>query len=437
MIKKANVLFFLILITLLASAITVNAGILENFEKELTDLVNKTEPFLVTVEAKSFDYKRLNVGSGTLIDDYGYILTTASVIGENDEISVTFKDGDSYPAELIGIDNQSGIALLKIDPTNRQTPKLGDTRKLKEGSLIIVVGNSYEIPGSVNFGIYSGITDEGMLQISMQAGPGSSGGAVFNTKGEIIGILVAQTTETVSLYLPYEKQLKKKVKKYQSSGIDSYHKIGVDLPSSSTSLVVGVDRLNKIIDQLKKYGEVKHGFLGIKQKTLNKKTLRKHNIETGVLIAEVTGDSPADRAGLLKGDIIVKFNDTPVKGPGHLYILVRSKMPGDTVVLEVLREEGSVKDVKVTLGEVSDNEYQSFRDKFSYYPIDDNLLVDIQKNLESKFADLGDYLDGMKNYHNPKTDIDISELENKIKELENHLKDLSAQIDELSKKLKK
>ena len=436
MIKKANVFFLVILTILLTAAITVNAGILESLEKELTDLVNRTEPFLVTVEAKSFHHARLNVGSGALIDDYGYILTTASVIGENDEISVTFKNGDSYPAELVGIDRLSGIALLKIDPVDRQTPKFGDPYKLKKGAWIIVIGNSYEIAGSVNFGVYSGITDEGMLQISVQAGPGSSGGAVFNTNGEIIGILVAQTTETVSLYLPYEKQLKKKIKEYQYFQTDSYHKIGVDLPTSSISLVVGADRLSKIVDQLKKYGEVKHGFLGIRQKKLNKKTLQKHNIETGVLIAEVTDDSPADRAGLLEDDIIVKFNGAPVKGPGNLYMLVRSKMPGDAVKLEVLRE-GSSRDITVTLGEVSDNEYPGFRDRLGYYSIDDNFLADIQKGLKNKFTDLSDNLDRIKNYQDLKIDANISELEDKMDELEDRLEDLSEKIAELTKKVKK
>ncbi len=436
MIKKANVFFLVILTILLTAGITVNAGILESLEKELTDLVNKTEPFLVTVEAKSFHHARLNVGSGALIDDYGYILTTASVIGENDEISVTFKNGDSYPAELVGIDRLSGIALLKIDPVDRQTPKFGDPYKLKKGAWIIVIGNSYEIAGSVNFGVYSGMTDEGMLQISVQAGPGGSGGAVFNTKGEIIGLLVAQTTETVSLYLPYEKQLRKKIKEYQSSKTDSYHKIGVDLPTSSISLVVGADRLNKIVDQLKKYGEVKHGFLGIRQNKLNKKTLQKLNIETGVLIAEVTDDSPADRAGLLEDDIIVKFNGAPVKGPSHLYMLVRSKMPGDAVKLEVLRE-GSSRDITVTLGEVSDNEYPGFRDRLGYYSIDDNFLVDIQKGLKNKFTDLSDNLDRMKNYQDLKIDANISELEDKMDELEDRLEDLSEKIAELTKKVKK
>ena len=384
---KANVFLLIIATILFTTTITVSAGFLESLDEELTGIVSKAEPFLVTVEAEDHHLGRMFVGSGVLIDKDGYIITTASVVGDDNDIVVRFKNENSYPAEIIGVDRQSGLALLKIEPIDHQTPTFGDPRKLKEGSWITVIGNSYDIPSSVNFGVFSGITDNGLLQLSVQSDPGSSGGAVFNTKGEVIGILAAQTTETLSLFCPEDKLLGIKADIYNSYSMGRLKIFGIDIPSSNTSLAVPVDKLDKIIDQLKKYGEVKYGFLGIKQTGLNKRTRQDNNIEGGVLVTNVSKDSPAEKAGLLEDDIIVKFKGTPIKGPGHLYDLVRSHNPGDEIRLEILRD-GSTKKVTVTLGEAANDEHFGYFNYPGFYSTDDDVKAAIQKKLKDGLIDL-------------------------------------------------
>lgn len=406
MLKKVNVLLLAVSIVL-SSIVTANAGILQNLDDELTGLVKKTEPFLVTVESRGSHLDLLLVGTGVVIDKEGYILTTTSVATEDDDITVTFKDGKSYPADFIGADGYSGLAMLKIKPVDREIPKAGDAYKLKEGSWVTVIGNSYDMPSSVNFGIFSGITDEGLLQLSVATSPGSSGGAVFNTKGELIGILVAKATETVSAYIPNLKNLTVKAYSSATSRAGGFHEVGVDLPSSATSLAVPIDKVLMVAEQLKKYGEVRRGFLGISQRRLSEREMKRHDIDGGVYVTDVSIDSPAYEAGLGKRDIILKFDGVTVKNPGHLYGLVRSHLPGDKVNLEILRGDSTI-DVKVTLGEVSDNKFFASWEFPWIHSIVDDLKVD----------------------------VDISDLQKKLEDMEKRLQKLFEKIEELDRRMR-
>lgn len=407
MCKKANVFLLTASILFLSTITTANAGILQSLDEELTSLVKQTEPFLVTVESRGNHLDMLLVGTGVLIDKEGYVLTTTSVASDDDDISVTFKNGDSYPADFIGADNYSGLAMLKIEQVDRQTPNIGDPYRLKEGSWVIVIGNSYDMPSSVNFGIFSGVVDEGLLQLAVITNPGGSGGAVFNTKGELIGILVAKATETVSVYIPSSKNLRMKAYSSASSKIRSLQEVGVDLPSTGTSLAVPIDEVLKIVNQLKEYGEVKRGFLGISQRRLNKREMRRHDIDGGVYITDVSISSPAYEAHLKKGDIILKFDGVRVKGPEHLYGLVRSHLPGDKVELEILRDDSTV-EIKVSLDEASDSRFFGNWEFPKIYSMVDDL----------------------------KADIDISDLKEKLKDLEERLQKLIEKIEELDSRKK-
>ena len=407
----------------------VCAGILESIDKELTQLVKNAESFLVTVEAEDQRKQNLYVGSGVLIDTDGYVVTTISVIGNNDDIKVTFKNNESYPAELVGIDNQSGIALLKIEPVDRQIPGFGYPYQLDEGAWMTVIGNSYEMPVSVNFGVFSGITDKGLLQLSVQSSPGSSGSAVFNTKGEVVGILIAQTTETASLRFPYDSNLKVRVKEYQSYYSGKYSGLGVELPSTNTSLAVGIDKIQRIVSQLKEYGEVRYGFLGIMQRKLKTKELKKHNIENGVLITKVIKNSPAEKAGLQEDDIILKVNDKVIESMGVLYTTVRSHEPDDVIDLEILRDSLSQK-ITVTLSEIPYKESFGFLDNMRNY-YDEDVWVTAKEHLKG----LEEYLENVNK--NLKTDTNFDEFEEKLEDLEKYLENLSEKITELSKRLEK
>ncbi len=406
MVKKANVFLLAISIVLL-SIVDVNAGILQNLDDELTSLVKKTEPFLVTVESRGSHSDVLLVGTGVVIDKEGHILTTTTIATKDDNITVTFKDGKSYHADFIGADGYTGLAMLKIEPVDKKIPDIGDPYRLKDGSWVTVIGNSYDMPSSVNFGIFSGITDENLLQLSVATGPGSSGGAVFNTKGELIGILVAKATETVSAYIPSLKNLMAKAHNPVESQVGDYHKVGVELPSSVISLAVPVDKMLMVAEQLEKYGKVRRGFLGISQRRLSRREVKRYRIDSGVCVTDISIGSPAYEAGLKKKDIILKFDGVTVKNPGHLCELVRSHLPGDKVGLEILRD-GSKIDVKATLDEASDSNFLASWQLPWIHSGNDDISTDVNvSDLKEKIDDLEER---------------IQKLVEKIKELEHQTK---------------
>lgn len=434
--RIANVLIYFTLTLLLTTSITAQAGILESIDKEITDLVKTAEPFLVTVEAKNRHYNKLFIGSGILIDRDGYILTTSSIADSNEEITIKFKDGDSCPADIIGIDRESNAALLKIKPVDRQTPKFGDPDKLRDGSWITVISNSYDIPTSVSFGIFSGITDDGLLQLSTQSYPGSAGGAVFNAKGELIGMLIAQTTETTSLLLPYENYMNFKIKDDIPSMLTANNKLSIDIPSNNASIAIGIDKINRIVDHLKKFGKVKHGFLGIVQTELPKKIKRKYDLDGGVLVTEVIRNSPADKAGFLENDIIIKVEDKLVKCTGYLYGFINSCIPGEKVKFEIIRNDSKMT-ITATLGEAMNNSFEKYYNNHKRFNADSDIWTGITKNFEDNLVDLHKYLDKIKKQNRFPASEDIDDLEINLKDLEVQLEKLSDKIANLYKKLEK
>jgi len=428
--KIAKVFFVSILAIISISAANADAGVLENLDEELTYLARQTRPFVVTVETRDYARNNVFVGTGVLIDKTGYILTTTSIVSDSDAVKVTFNGGDEFAAEIVGSDQHTGLALLKIKPVNRDLPKFGDPYSLKEGSWIIIIGNSYDIPNAVNFGVFSGLTDEGFLQLSAQSGPGSSGSAVFNTRGEMVGLLVAQAKETISVQLPADNFIKVKTNNYGATPSPSPSGIDIGIPSAGIGLAVPVDKLKHVSDQLKVYGEVEHGFLGIKQKRLNEKQRRQFEVDGGVQVTAISKDSPAEKAGIAKSDIIVKFDGKKVKGPGHLYSMVRSYLPDEKVTLDLIRDTTSIS-VTVTLGQTNDNGSFGFRrnsglkNQPGYLPSKE--LADKINLAEKQIADLNSDLD--------KTDLRLKfeELNSRLRDLERDFKELSAKISGLTK----
>ena len=360
--KIANVLILKTALLTLAFAGIAFAGVLENLDRELTALVDSTEPYLVTVEARFEQFDKVFVGSGILIDNDGYILTTISVVGDCPVADVSFNDGEKYTARVIGCDHNSGLALLKIEPVTRKTPVFGNSESMKQGSWVLVIGNSFEMPNAVSLGVYSGLTDEGFLQLSVQAGPGSSGSAVFNSSGQLIGLLVAQATETVSFKLPGDRaaRISQASDYYTSVGL-SLPAMGIDLPSAGINLAIPVSRMKMVTDQLKKYGKVRRGYLGIRQKPLKAGKLAELGIKGGVEVIEIVKDSPAEEAGLSKGDILIELAGTRIESPGHLYSLVRSYKPDDRIDLKIIRD-GKKQEIAVTLDEAPDEGYFGFKE---------------------------------------------------------------------------
>ena len=186
---KLKFFITVLLVTLVFGGGSAYADLKGTLDKELSSLIKSTEPYLVTVRG---DGNRRNlVATGIVYNNEGYVITSSPAYFA-DHFKVTFANGESYEAEPVGVDHETGLAVLKIKG-NRQfeSPPWGTASSLKEGDWVLFVGNSYDNPSSVNIGTFSGIDDDGLLELGLNVKPGSSGGAVLNTDGKVIGILVA------------------------------------------------------------------------------------------------------------------------------------------------------------------------------------------------------------------------------------------------------
>ncbi len=273
---------------------------------------------------------RVAMGSGVIISPDGTILTNAHVVKDMDEIKVTLVGKKSYTAKVVGIDPPSDIAVIKIDASGLKTAALGDSSKLRVGEIVLAVGNPFGLNQTVTQGIVSatgrtnmGIIDyEDFIQTDAPINPGNSGGPLININGEVVGI----TTAIAS-----------------SSG--GYQGIGFAIPSNSAKL---------ISDEIMKEGKVRRGLLGVNIQDLNEALAKSFGISdiNGALVSSVVPGSPADKAGIKSGDVIVKFNGKDVSSSSELKNLVGAIKPGAHAKLTLHRSKKTM-DLDVTIGEAT------------------------------------------------------------------------------------
>jgi serine protease Do len=260
-------------------------------------------------------WKEQSLGSGVIISPDGYIITNNHVVEQADEIRVTLFDKRSFKAKVIGSDNKTDIAIVKIDAENLYAVQWGDSDKLQVGEFVLAVGNPYGLSHTVTMGIISavgranvGIADyEDFIQTDAAINPGNSGGPLVNTKGELIGINTAI---------------------FSRSG--GYQGIGFAVPSNMTRLVM---------DQLIQKGKVTRGWLGVTIQEITPELSQKFGLATakGALIGDVTKGSPAEKAGVRRGDIILEFNGKKVSDVGNLRNMVAQSKVGAQIPLTVMR----------------------------------------------------------------------------------------------------
>jgi serine protease Do len=262
-------------------------------------------------------------GSGFVIDPAGFIVTNAHVVGNASAVRVTFADGTSYPARLVGADDATDIALLKIEaPRPLPALRFGRANNTRVGDWIVAVGNPYGLGGTVTAGILSargrdigaGPFDD-FLQTDAPINPGNSGGPLFNLAGEVIGVNTA-------IYSP----------------VGASVGIGFASPAELVAPVVGELRAN---------GRIARGWLGVSAEPLTPQQAREAS--SGVRIAGLTANGPAARAGLRVGDVITAVNGTAVDSPRALARTVAQSPPGSTARLSVLRQ-GRRQEIGVPLG---------------------------------------------------------------------------------------
>ena len=274
-----------------------------------------------------------SLGSGFILSEDGYIITNNHVVGDAAKITVRLSDKQEYEAKVVGTDDKTDIALIKIDAKRPlPTVPLGQSSALEIGDWVLAIGNPFGLEETVTAGIVSakgrvigaGPYDD-FIQTDASINPGNSGGPLLNLKGEVVGINTAIFS--------------------QSGG-----NIGIGFATP-------IDLAKSIITQLKEKGKVTRGWLGVAIQQVTPELAKSFNLKepTGALITDVTKDGPAEKAGLQRGDIITSLNGTPVKDAQELPTLVANRPVSDKVKVTVLRG-GQEKTVTVTLGQLPDSQ---------------------------------------------------------------------------------
>ncbi len=274
------------------------------------------------------DRRERSLGSGVIADANGYIITNNHVVSKADEIRILFSDKRSLTAKVVGTDPKTDIAVIKVDAKDLPVIPWADSDKLQVGEYVLAVGNPFGLNQTVTMGIISavgranvGIAEyEDFIQTDAAINPGNSGGALVNARGELIGINTAIFS--------------------QSGG---YMGIGFAVPSNM---------VRSVMEQLIKGGKVVRGYLGVSIQELTRDLAKQFGVAEakGVLISDVLADSPAKRAKLERGDVIVEFDGRAVENPTQFRNLVAQTPIGKKVRVKLLRG-GKERDLDVTIAE--------------------------------------------------------------------------------------
>ena len=266
-------------------------------------------------------------GSGFIISADGIVLTNAHVVAEAKEVTVKLTDRREFTAKVVGLDKATDVAVLKIEGKNLPTVKLGDSRKSRVGEWVLAIGSPFGLENTVTAGIISSksrsLPGDGyvpFIQTDVAINPGNSGGPLFNLAGEVIGI---------------NSQI------YSRSG--GYQGLSFAIP---------IETARRIEEQLVSTGKVSRGRLGVAIQELNSSMAESFGLEKvqGALVNSVEKGSPADKAGVKAGDVILKLNGNTIAASYELPALVSEIKPGAKARLEVWRD-GKARNLDVTVGE--------------------------------------------------------------------------------------
>lgn len=276
--------------------------------------------------------QQMSQGSGFIVSTDGYIMTNAHVVKGADKMTVVLHDGREMDATLVGADPHTDIAIIKIDGKDLPILTLGNSDIMDIGEWVVAIGSPFQLEATLTVGVISAkgrqnlrITDlEDFIQTDAAINPGNSGGPLLNLDSEVIGI----NTAIVS----------------RSGG---YMGIGFAVPSNMAK---------NVMTQIINNGVVTRGFLGVSMQPVDKDIADAFHLDKaeGALVSDIAKDSPADKAGLKQGDIILEYNGTPVKSLGGFRNDISMMTPGSVVKLKVNRK-GSMIMIPVTLGSASDS----------------------------------------------------------------------------------
>ena len=281
----------------------------------------------------SFAPRQHGLGSGVIVSADGYILTNRHVVNGATEIRVALSDGREFTAKLIGADEKTDVAVIKIKADNLPAMTFADSNELAVGDIVLAVGNPFGIAQSVTQGIVSGkdrqtgsATDEDFIQTDAAINPGNSGGALVDVEGRLVGINTAILSRT-----------------------GGNQGIGFAIPSNLCQWVM---------TSLVKSGHVERGYLGVSIQSLTPALAQEFGLDkiTGALVADVTSGGPAEKAGIQSGDVVKTYNGQSVRDSAQFKLQVAETAPGTKVPVQVVRDK-QTKELEVTVNDQPGQQY--------------------------------------------------------------------------------
>jgi S1-C subfamily serine protease len=255
-------------------------------------------------------------GSGFIFTADGLILTNSHVVHRADEIEVTLPDGRRYVADVVGDDPATDLAVIRISAPNLVPARLGDSKPVRPGQLVIAIGNPYGFQATVTAGVVSargrslrsrsGRLIDDVIQTDAALNPGNSGGPLVDSRGAVIGVNTA-----------------------------------VIVGAQGICFAIGIDTAKFVASRLIRDGKIRRGYIGVAGQNvpLHRRVVRFHGlpVETGVLVVSVEPHSPARRAGLMEGDLIIRYDDQAVTGVDDLHKILTEQQVGQPALLTILR----------------------------------------------------------------------------------------------------
>jgi serine protease Do len=320
-------------------------ALLEAWQNAVMQIQQTTGRTVVSIKTESQDRRSLQagkespkgepprrgVGSGVIVDSRGFVLTNHHVIERADEIELTLADGRTFSGGVIGRDPKTDLAVVKVD-ADQELPaaRLGDSDDVKVGQWAVAIGNPFGLGHSLTVGVISGVgrgelglsTFEDFIQTDASINPGNSGGPLLNIRGEVIGINTA-----------------------------------INPVGRGIGFAIPINMAKEVMQQLVEHGRVVRGYLGVVIQTMSPELAGKFEVaeDRGVLVGDILRGSPAEIAGLKRGDVIVDFGGRPVHRMQELQRLVANTRPGTPVRLKVLRDRQEQL-VALEIGELKDPE---------------------------------------------------------------------------------
>jgi serine protease Do len=276
--------------------------------------------------------REFGLGSGVIVNPDGYILTNNHVVAEASDVEVFTQDQRKFKAKVIGTDPLTDVAVIKIEATGLPTLTLGDSSTLKVGDVVFAIGQPFGIGETATMGIVSATGRalgqhiehyENFIQTDAAINPGNSGGALIDLRGNLVGINTAII----------------------SGG-------GEEGGNEGIGFAIPINMAHKVMDQIVEHGKVIRGYLGVSIQGVDPDMAKAFGLTHGggALIGDVSPDTPASKAGLERGDIVLDLDGQPVNGPDDLSVRVSEMAPGSMAHLKIFRS-GQEKNVDVTLGE--------------------------------------------------------------------------------------